>query len=234
MSTGGAQVAAAAGGPSIGTPRPVGGVDWLMSPDPVAYADAVAFMENRVQSIFAGEAPEAVWLLEHAPCYTAGTSARPEDVLAPGGIPVIPTGRGGRHTYHGPGQRVVYVMLDLRRRAMDVRAFVRDLENWIIAALGEIGLRGERRNGRVGIWVVGADGTEAKIAAIGVRVRRWITYHGMAINVDPDLAAFAGIVPCGLPTHPVTSLRALGFSHGLADLDRALERTFVARFYSSD
>jgi lipoyl(octanoyl) transferase len=196
------------------------------------YDEAVAAMERRVEAIRRGEAGELLWLVEHSPVYTAGTSAGPGELLNPGGIPVRRAGRGGRYTYHGPGQRVVYVLLDLRRRGQDVRRFVRSLEEWIVLALAEFAVAGERRAGRVGIWVDRGGGREDKIAAIGVRVRGWVTFHGLSINVDPDLAAYAGIVPCGVgePDFGVTSLKALGAKAGMADLDAALKRTFARAF----
>jgi lipoyl(octanoyl) transferase len=203
------------------------GVQWLISVRRVDYPAAIAWMERRAEAIRAGNAAEAVWLLEHPPLYTAGTSARPSELLDPGRFPVFPTGRGGRYTYHGPGQRVAYVMLDLRRRGSDIRAFVCALEQWIIEALGRLGIQGYRRPGRIGIWVEAGGGKEAKIAAIGVRVRRWVSYHGIAINVAPDLAHFAGIIPCGLASDGVTSLRALGNNAGMADLDAALHASFA-------
>lgn len=207
-------------------------VDWRISEGPQDYADAVAFMERRVQAIRDGRAPETVWLLEHPPLYTAGTSARPDELLDRDRFPVFRTGRGGRYTYHGPGQRVAYVMLDLTTRGNDVRAFVRGLEAWLIATLARFGVRGERRPGRVGIWVDrgGTPGGEEKIAAIGVRVRHWITFHGASINVDPDLGHFAGIVPCGVTGHGVTSLRALGVAATMAEVDAALMATFAEAF----
>jgi len=195
-------------------------------------------MEARAAAIRAGDARELVWLVEHPPLYTAGASARMEDLLAPGRLPVHPSRRGGELTYHGPGQRVVYVMLDLERRGRDVRAFVRALEAWAILALAEFGVRGERRDGRVGVWVVRPDRpprrdgapAEDKVAAIGVRIRRWVSLHGMAINVEPDLGHFEGIVPCGLHGYGVTSLVDLGLPVTMADLDVALARTFPAAF----
>lgn len=202
------------------------GVEWLISSAPVDYRLAVNAMEARVAEIRAGTEREAVWLLEHDPVYTAGTSARPEELLDPAGVPVVATGRGGRYTFHGPGQRIAYVMLDLRQRGADVRLFVRGLEDWIIASLAAFGVHGERRDGRVGIWVVLNDGREAKIAAIGVRIRRWVTYHGIAVNVSPDLRRFAGIVPCGVVGHGVTSLRDVGIDIELPQLDRVLRATF--------
>jgi lipoyl(octanoyl) transferase len=203
---------------------------WIIAPEPVAYPDAIALMEDRVGAIRSGTAPELVWLLEHPPLYTAGTSARPEELLAPERLPVFRSGRGGRYTYHGPGQRVAYVMLDLQRRGADVRAYVCALESWIIAALQRLGIRGERRQGRIGIWVAGKAGEEAKIAAIGVRVRRWITYHGIAINVAPNLSHFDGILPCGIANHGVTSLDALGLKIRMDELDLVLHETFETVF----
>jgi lipoyl(octanoyl) transferase len=213
-------------------------VEWITSAAPVAYDEAVAWMEARAALIAEGRAAEAVWLLEHPPLYTAGTSARPEDLTDPHRFPVHPTRRGGQYTYHGPGQRVVYVLLDLDRRGRDVRAFVRALEDWVIATLAEFGVRGEVRAGRVGVWVArperprGPDGAvaEDKIAAIGVRLRRWVSFHGLAINVEPDLAHFDGIVPCGIRGHGVTSLVDLGLPVTMADLDAALRRCFGAVF----
>lgn len=211
------------------------GIEWRISDHPVAYPEAVAFMERRVQDIREGRAPETVWLLEHPPLYTAGTSADPSELLQPGRFPVYPTGRGGRYTYHGPGQRIAYVMLDLTKRGQDIRRFVHDLEDWLIAALARFNVKGERRPGRVGIWVDlarhgGAPGSEAKIAAIGVRVRRWVTFHGVALNVDPDLTHFGGIVPCGIAEHGVTSLLDLGQTATPMDADIALRETFAEVF----
>ena len=201
---------------------------WLISAEPVDYETAVAEMESRVAAIREGGAPELVWLLEHSPLYTAGTSARPEDLLNAGGLPVYQTGRGGQYTWHGPGQRVAYVMLDLQQRGADLRAYVRNLEEWIIRALARFNVTGERREGRVGIWVARSGGREDKIAAIGVRVRRWVTYHGIAINVEPDLAHYGGIVPCGIADEKlgVTSLVDLGLPVTMEDLDNALMATF--------
>jgi lipoyl(octanoyl) transferase len=206
-----------------------GGAEWYLSREPVAYPLALAAMEVRVAAILAGEAGDAVWLLEHPPLYTRGTSARPEELLDPR-FPVYASGRGGRFTYHGPGQRVAYPILDLRRRGADVRAYVCRLEGWIIAALACLGVRGERRAGRVGIWVAADDGSEAKIAALGVRVRRWISFHGIALNVAPDLDHFSGIVPCGLAGYAVTSLSRLGIDVTMAEVDRILARTFSETF----
>ena len=205
-------------------------LDWAVSAAPVDYPAAVAAMEARVAAIRAGRAPEQVWLLEHPPIYTAGTGASSAELLDAGALPIYATGRGGRYTYHGPGQRIAYVMLDLRRRRRDVRAFVRALEQWVIAALARFGVGGERRPGRVGIWIDRGDGREAKIAAVGVRVRHWITFHGVSINVAPDLGHYAGIVPCGVAAHGVTSLADLGVAASMEELDGALEATFEPVF----
>ena len=205
-------------------------VEWSAAPEPVPYPDAVAAMEERVAAILARQAPEQVWLLEHPPLYTAGTSAQADDLLDPLGLPVFKSGRGGQYTYHGPGQRVAYVMLDLAGRGrMDLRCFVRDLERWLIGTLAEFGIVGACRAGRVGIWVE-TDGGAAKIAAIGVRVRRWVTFHGISLNVDPDLAHYRGIVACGIREHGVTSLAALGVDATMDEVDRALRRSFEAVF----
>lgn len=209
-------------------------VEWITNDGIVAYDDAVAQMEARVEAIARGTAPEAVWLLEHPPLYTAGTSANPADLTDPGRFPVHPSRRGGQYTYHGPGQRIAYVMLDLNRRGRDVRRFVTSLEDWVIATLAEFGVTGERRAGRVGVWVARPDkpplpdGTprEDKIAAIGVRLRRWISFHGISINLEPDLSHYAGIVPCGIRGHGVTSLVDLGLPVTMADLDTALKACF--------
>lgn len=204
--------------------------DWLIADHPVGYAEAVAAMERRVADIRAGIAPELVWSLEHPPLYTAGTSARAEDLLTPERFPVHETGRGGQYTYHGPGQRVVYVMLDLQARGLGLREYVHGLEEWIIRALAQFTVRGERREGRVGIWVDRGGGREDKIAAIGVRVRRWVTYHGISINLDPELEHFSGIVPCGIAEHGVTSLTDLGYPVMMTDLDEALAETWDGVF----
>ncbi len=185
------------------------GAEWRLSPSPEPYEEAVAAMEKRAAAIFAGEASELVWLLEHPPLYTAGTSAKAADLLDPTRFPVHRTGRGGQYTYHGPGQLVAYVLLDLNKRGRDVRLHVRRLEGWIVAALADYGIRGERREGRPGIWVR-SGARDEKIAAIGVRVSRWVTYHGASINVCPDLAHYAGIVPCGIEDAGVTSIARLG------------------------
>ena len=198
----------------------------LISTDPVAYPDALALMEQRVAEIHVGAAGDLLWLLEHPPLYTGGTSAKPADLLDRR-FPVFETGRGGEYTYHGPGQRVVYVMLDLKKRQQvpDLKKYVWQLEEWIIQSLAHFGVMGERRAGRVGIWVATPEG-EKKIAAIGVRIRHWITYHGVAINVNPDLSHFDGIVPCGLGGYGVTSLRALGKEVSLGEMDRALQSSW--------
>lgn len=208
-------------------------VAWKTSQGLVEYPDALAHMDAEVAAIAKGDAPECVWLLEHPPLYTAGTSAVASDLVDPQRFPVYATGRGGQYTYHGPGQRVAYVMLDLKRRGSDVRAFVAALEDWIIGALGEFGLSGERREDRVGVWVrhpTAGGEDESKIAAIGIRVRHWVSLHGISLNVAPDLSHFAGIVPCGVTEHGVTSLRALGLSASLEDADKALERSFARVF----
>jgi len=209
-------------------------VEWRISEGLIPYEEALAWMEARVAAIIAGEAAECVWLLEHPALYTAGTSARAEDLVDASRFPVHVAGRGGEYTYHGPGQRVAYVMLDLNRRGRDVRRFVGALEDWVIGALDDFQVRGERRQGRVGVWVQRldkaplADGSPAedKIAAIGVRLRRWVSFHGVSINVDPDLSHYAGIISCGIAEHGVTSLVDLGLPVGLADLDLALRRRF--------
>ena len=210
---------------SRAAPPSCGEIEWRISDRLVPYPDALAAMEERVAAIRAGHAPELVWLLEHPPLYTAGTSARAEDLLLPQ-FPVYEAGRGGQYTYHGPGQRVAYVMLDLQRRRPDLRAYVWRLEEWVIRTLARFGVHGERRSGRVGIWVTTPAGAEAKIGAIGVRVRRWVTFHGVAINLDPDLSHFSGIVPCGIRGFGVTSLADLGRTVTMAELDQALMATF--------
>ena len=206
-------------------------VEWRRAAGPVDYAGAAAEMEARAAAIRAGRARELVWLLEHPALYTRGTSARAEELLDAGGLPVLPTGRGGRFTYHGPGQRIAYVMLDLRApgRRADVRRFVRDLEGWVMDALGDLGVRGFRRAGAPGVWTA-APGGAAKIAALGVRLRRWVTYHGISVNVAPDLSRYAGIVPCGIRGAGATSLAALGCAAGMAELDAALRARFDGRF----
>ncbi|MBV8685705.1 MAG: lipoyl(octanoyl) transferase LipB [Alphaproteobacteria bacterium] len=199
------------------------GLEWRVTPGLTPYAEALADMEARAAAIRAGDAGELVWLLEHPPLYTAGTSADPAELFNPDGLPVFAAGRGGRYTYHGPGQRVGYVLLDLDRRGRDVRRFVHALEGWIIATLARLGLPAHRAPGRIGIWTP-RGGTEAKIGAIGVRVRRWVTLHGFAVNLDPELSHFSGIVPCGIADFPVTSLFDMGVSAGQERLDLALRQ----------
>lgn len=220
---------------SVYLPGKDSAIEWRVSDGPVSYGDAVAFMEARVAAIASGEAPETVWFLEHPPLYTAGTSARAADLLE-ARFPVHKTGRGGQFTYHGPGQRVIYVMLNLNRRKSDLRPYVSALEAWLIAALHEFGVAGGRAEGRIGVWVSRPDKprsihgeiAEDKIAAIGVRVRRWITFHGMALNVTPDLSHFAGIVPCGIKAAHlgVTSLKDLGIEAPMTDVDQVLRDSF--------
>ena len=202
--------------------------EWRVAGGLTPYPDAVAFMEARAAAIAEEKAQELVWLVEHPAIYTAGTSAKAEDLLD-ARFPVFKSGRGGQYTYHGPGQRVGYVMLNLKRRKADVRAFVHDLEQWLIGALAQFNIKGERREGRVGIWVA-RGAREDKIAAIGVRVRRWVTFHGVSLNVDPDLSHFSGIVPCGVSDHGVTSLHDLGLPVTLAAVDVALKKSFATVF----
>jgi lipoyl(octanoyl) transferase len=201
-------------------------IEWRISPGLTDYAQAVAEMEARAAAIRAGEAPELVWLLEHPPLITGGTSADSTELLDPTRFPVHATGRGGRYTYHGPGQRIGYVLLDLEQRGRDVRRYVAGLEQWLIGALGRLGVSARTAPGRIGIWVDDVHGREAKIGAIGVRVRKWVTYHGFALNVAPDLAHFEAIVPCGIGDFPVTSLAALQRDDGIAKLDNALKDGF--------
>jgi len=208
----------------------IGRPEWRIADGLVEYDQALTVMEQRIAEIRANGAPELVWLLEHPPLYTAGTSAAEEELLDPGLIPVYQTGRGGRYTYHGPGQRIIYVMLDLKRRGSDVRKFVRNLEVWVITTLATLGIKGERRENRVGIWVTQPDGTEEKIAAIGVRIRNWVTYHGIAINVRPDLNNFSAIIPCGIADYGVTSMEQLGMGASLDDVDARLRQTFEPVF----
>jgi lipoyl(octanoyl) transferase len=215
-------------------PAEGGAVEWRISDAAVPYPEAMAVMEARVAAIAAGDAPELVWLLEHPPLYTSGTSGKPADLLDPR-FPLFPSGRGGQLTYHGPGQRIGYVMLDLKRRQPDVRAFVASLEQWIIRTLAAFNVRGERREDRVGVWVNRPDkgpGYEDKIAAIGVRLRRWVSFHGIAINVEPELAHFEAIIPCGVvdPRFGVTSLADLGCLATTADVDIALRQAFAEVF----
>jgi lipoyl(octanoyl) transferase len=213
-------------------------VEWRISDGLVPYPEALAVMEERAAAIADGRADELIWLLEHPPLYTSGTSSRPEDLTDPDRFPVYDARRGGQYTYHGPGQRVVYVMLDLNRRGRDLRAFVSRLEAWVIETLAEFNVRGERRPGRVGVWVTrtdrpsNPDGTphEDKIAAVGVKLRRWVSFHGISINIEPDLTHFDGIVPCGIRDHGVTSLVDLGLPVTMADLDVALKQVFPRVF----
>jgi len=205
-------------------------IEWKASPRPVPYADAVSAMEVRVAGIRAGTASEMVWFLEHPSLYTAGASAKDSDLLDADAFPVHKTGRGGQYTYHGPGQRVVYVMLDLQKRGPDLHQFVRDLEQWLIDSLAQFDVTGERRKGRVGVWVDLGAGREAKIAALGIRVRRWVSFHGISLNVAPDLSHYNGIIACGVPEHGVTSLEALGVKASMAEVDAILKERFEARF----
>lgn len=208
-------------------------IEWKISDTLVPYEDALAFMEQRAADIAAGTAPECVWLLEHPPTYTAGTSARTEDLLTPERFPVFETGRGGQYTYHGPGQRVGYVMLNLKERGPDVRGFVRNLEEWLIRSLDAFNVKGERRGDRVGVWVRRPElgpTREDKIAAIGVRVRKWVTFHGVSLNVEPDLEHFSGIVPCGVQEHGVTSLADLGQMVSMPEVDIVMKREFEEVF----
>lgn len=216
-------------------------VEWRHLPGLAPYVETLAAMEARVADIAAGTAPETIWLLEHPPLYTSGASSNSADLIDPNRFPVHVAGRGGQYTYHGPGQRVAYVMLDLNQRGRDVRKFVCALENWVIATLADFNVKGERRPGRVGVWVnrpnlpAYSNGTprEDKIAAIGVKLRKWVSFHGLSINVEPDLTHFAGIVPCGIADHGVTSLVDLGLTATLADLDVSLMRNFALNMRES-
>jgi lipoyl(octanoyl) transferase len=210
-------------------------VEWITTNGLTDYAKAVAFMEARADAIYAGQAEECIWLVEHSPLYTAGTSSKIEDLVDPDRFPVFDTKRGGQYTYHGPGQRVAYVMLNVGRRGHDVRKFVQDLEHWVIATLDQFNVKGEIRDGRVGVWVqrddkplTGLGPAEVKIAALGIRLRKWVSFHGISINVEPDLTHFDGIVPCGIKDHGVTSLVDLGLPVTMEDLDVALRHTFDA------
>ena len=209
-------------------------VEWVISDGLTDYQSALDFMESRVDAIAKGTADECIWLLEHPPLYTSGTSAKPADLIDPNRFPVFEARRGGEYTYHGPGQRVIYVMLDVGKRGRDVRQFVKDMENWVIATLDTFNVKGEIREGRVGVWVqrpekpTQADGSiaEDKIAALGIRLRKWVSFHGISVNVDPDLSHFDGIVPCGISTHGVTSLVDLGLPVTMTDFDVALRQAF--------
>ncbi len=208
-------------------------IEWKTSPGLIEYPHAVETMERRAEAIARGEAPEMVWLLEHPPLYTAGTSAKKTDLLDHARFPVYETGRGGQYTYHGPGQRVAYVLLNLKQRnGMDVRRYVQQLEQWLIATLARFGVEGFTREGRIGVWAV-KNGQEAKIAALGIRVRRWVTYHGVALNVAPDLSHYAGIVPCGIGDYGVTSLEKLGVKASMEKVDAALKEEFSKLFCSA-
>ncbi len=217
-------------------------VEWIRSDGLVPYPNAVDWMEARAAAIARGEAGEAIWLLEHPPLYTAGTSAKRDDLTDPDRFPVYESKRGGQYTYHGPGQRVAYVLLDVAARGHDVRRFVQQMEDWVIATLAEFNLRGEKRDGRVGVWVPRPDKPplpdgsprEDKIAALGVRLTKWVSYHGLSINVEPDLSHFGGIVPCGITGHGVTSLVDLGLPVTMDDVDVALEKTFAEIFGAED
>ncbi|WP_316861730.1 lipoyl(octanoyl) transferase LipB [uncultured Cohaesibacter sp.] len=208
-------------------------IEWLISDTPVPYPQAISFMEKRITQIAKGEAKECVWLLEHPPLYTAGTSANPKDLVAPDKFDVFTTGRGGQYTYHGPGQRIAYVMLDLSQRKQDIRLFVAALEKWIINSLAEHNIKGEHRDDRVGVWVPrpqkGPD-VEDKIAAIGIRVRKWITFHGISLNIEPELEHYNGIIPCGIAQHGVTSFVDLGYPIAMSDVDITLRQEFEKIF----
>ena len=209
-------------------------IDWTLSKGLVPYSDAISHMETHVEGMIAGTASEQIWLLEHPPLYTAGTSAKIADLVDPDRFPVYTSQRGGQYTYHGPGQRIAYAMLDLNKRGKDVRKFVHNLEDWVILTLAEFGVKGERRAGRVGVWVVRKDKPlttlgqhpEDKIAAIGVRLRKWTSFHGISINVEPDLEHYGGIIPCGIQEHGVTSLVDLGLPVSMVDVDMALKQCF--------
>ena len=207
-------------------------VDWERTHEPVGYEFAVARMKERVDQIALGQAPELVWVLEHPALYTAGTSAKSQDLVSPNRFPVFKSARGGQYTYHGPGQLVAYFMLDLKKRGRDVRAYVAGLEDLIIVTLADFGVCGEKRKGRIGVWVSGANGDEAKIAALGVRISKWVSYHGISINLAPDLTHFDGIVPCGITDYGVTSLEKLGISTSMDDLEHALKSNFQRIFGS--
>jgi len=209
---------------------PLPPVEWHVDNDLTSYLDAHDQMQARAAAIWEGTAAERVWLVEHPPLYTSGTSAQEDDLIDPDRFPVFEAGRGGQYTYHGPGQRVAYVMMDLKLRGSDVRAYVHDLEEVMIRTLAKLDVIGERREGRIGIWVERSDGTENKIGAIGVRVRKWVSFHGLALNVDPDLSHFSGIIPCGITDHGVTSLKDLGVETTMDEVDYLLRETFEEVF----
>jgi len=204
-------------------------IEWKYSKDLIPYQNALELMEDRVQKIIEGKEPEMIWFLEHPPIYTLGTSSQPEDTLNNNSIPILKTNRGGRSTYHGPGQRVVYLMLDLRNRGQDIRKLVWMLEEWTIQSLNLLGVKSERKKGKIGIWTVDGENPE-KIAAMGLRIRKWVTFHGISINITPDLEDFKGIIPCGIREHGVTSLQQLGYSYNFSDMDNALKQTFEGIF----
>ena len=201
-------------------------IEWKITNSPIDYQEAINFMEQRIAQIYKNEASELIWFLEHPPIYTGGTSATDQDLINTLNLPVYKTGRGGQYTYHGPGQRVVYLMLDLRKRGEDLRKYVANLENWIIVSLAEVGLFSEQKKGRIGIWTTNEQAKEVKIAAIGIRVRKWITYHGIAINLAPNLEHYNGIIPCGIREFGVTSLNKLGYNISYPELDRILKSKF--------
>ena len=207
-------------------------IEWIKTQGTVAYPQALSVMEQRVADILNGAANEAVWFLEHPPLYTSGTGAKPQDLLSTHDFPVYDAGRGGQYTYHGPGQRVVYIMLDLRKRGRDIRKFIATLEDIIIEPLGIFGITAERRDGRVGVWVRHTDGSEDKIAAIGVRVRRWVSFHGISVNIQPNLDHYGGIIPCGIQDHGVTSFEELGLNISMTDFDDAFQDVFERHFKS--
>ena len=205
-------------------------LEWKVSSLPIPYLHAVSVMEKRVADIYLGRQPEMLWLLEHPPLYTAGTSANKNDLLNPDVFPVYQAGRGGQYTYHGPGQRVIYIMLDLKKRGNDLHKFIRDIENWLIISLERLGVSSHRRKGHPGVWVSQNGQEDAKIAAIGIRVRRWITFHGVSINISPNLAHYAGIVPCGIKNHGITSIKQLGLDGSMRDIDLELKNNFRKQF----
>jgi len=205
-------------------------LEWRISDELISYPEALSEMEKRVKAIREEEAPELVWLLEHPPLYTAGTSANPSDLVDPDRFPVYDAGRGGQYTYHGPGQRVVYFLLDLKKRGKDVRKFIYGLEEVMIQSVAKFGVTAERRKGRVGVWVERGAGKEDKVGAIGVRIKQWVTYHGIALNIEPDLSHFSGIVPCGITEHGVTSLHDMGLPVTMEDVDVVIQQTFTDIF----